>query len=53
MKEFKMDFYSTTNLKSYDLNESMRYQLAMLDSLDVCTRLHSENVENLTCRICE
>ena len=53
MKEFKMDFYSTTNLKSYDLNESMRYQLAMLDSLDVFTRLHSENVANLTCRICE
>lgn len=53
MKEFKMDFYSTTNLKSYNLNESMRYQLAMLDSLDVFTRLHSENVANLTCRICE
>ncbi len=53
MKELKMDFYSTTSLKSYDLNESMRYQLAMLDSLDVFTRLHSENVANLTCRICE
>lgn len=53
MKEFKIDFYSTTNLKSYDLNESMRYQLAMLDSLDVFTRKHSENVANLTCRICE
>lgn len=53
MKEFKMDFYSSTNLKSYNLNESMRYQLAVLDSLDVFTRLHSENVANLTCRICE
>jgi len=53
MKEFKMDFYNPTSLKSYDLNESMRYQLAMLDSLDVFTRLHSENVANLTCRICE
>lgn len=30
MKEFKIDFYNSTNLKSYDLNESMRYQLAML-----------------------
>lgn len=48
-----MDFYSSTNLKSYNLNESMRYQLAVLDSLDVFTRLHSENVANLTCRICE
>ena len=53
MKKYKMDFYDTTNLKSYDLNESMRYQLAMLDSLDVFTRKHSENVANLTCRICE
>ena len=53
MKNYKMDFYDTTNLKSYDLNESMRYQLAMLDSLDVFTRKHSENVANLTCRICE
>lgn len=53
MKDFKFDFYSTTNLKSYNLNESMRYQLAILDSLDVFTRLHSENVANLTCRICE
>ena len=53
MKEFKIDFYNSTNLKSYDLNESMRYQLAMLDSLDVFTRLHSEHVANLTCRICE
>lgn len=53
MKDLKMDFYSSTNLKSYNLNESMRYQLAVLDSLDVFTRLHSENVANLTCRICE
>ena len=52
MKE-KLDFYSKTSLKSYNLNESMRYQLAMLDSLDVFTRLHSEHVANLTCRICE
>lgn len=53
MKELKMDFYNPTNLKSYNLDESMRYQLAMLDSLDVFTRIHSENVANLTCRICE
>ena len=53
MKEFKIDFYNPINLKSYDLNENMRYQLAMLDTLDIYTRLHSENVANLTCRICE
>ena len=53
MKEEKIDFYSKTSLKSYNLNESMRYQLSMLDSLDVFTREHSENVANITCRICE
>ena len=53
MKDFKIDFYNSTNLKSYDLNDSMRYQLAMLGSLDVFTRTHCENVANLTCRICE
>jgi response regulator RpfG family c-di-GMP phosphodiesterase len=49
----ELDFYSQTNLKSYNLDESMRYQLGMLDSLDAYTRLHSENVANITCRICE
>lgn len=52
MKE-KIEFYSKTNLKSYNLNESMRYQLGMLDSLDAFTRVHSENVANITCRLCE
>lgn len=53
MREYKFDFYNSTNLKSYDLNESMRYQLATLDSLDAFTRRHSENVANITCRLCE
>lgn len=52
MKE-ELDFYSKTSLKSYNLNESMRYQLSMLDSLDPYTRLHCENVANITCRLCE
>lgn len=47
------NFYDNTVLKSYNLNESMRYQLNMLDRLDVFTRKHSENVANLTCRLCE
>ena len=50
-KEF--DFYDRTSLKSYNLNESMRYQLSMLDKLDAFTRKHSENVASLTCRLCE
>jgi len=49
----KIDFYSKINLKSYNLNDKMRYQLAMLDSLDAFTRTHSENVANLSCRISE
>lgn len=53
MKENNIDFYSKTSLKSYNLNESMRYQLSMLDSLDAFTRKHCENVANITCRLCE
>lgn len=53
MMKDEFDFYSKTSLKSYNLNESMRYQLAMLDQLDVFTRAHCENVANITCRLCE
>ena len=53
MAKEELDFYNETSLKSYNLDESMRYQLNMLDSLDVYTRKHSENVANLTCRICQ
>ncbi len=52
MKE-EFDFYSKTCLKSYNLNETMRYQLGLLDTLDAFTRVHSENVANITCRLCE
>lgn len=52
-KEEIFDFYSKTSLKSYNLDERMQYQLNILGSLDAFTRLHSENVANLTCRICE
>ena len=49
----EFDFYDKTNLKSYNLDESMRYQLNMLDRLDMFTRKHCENVASLTCRLCE
>lgn len=52
MKE-EFDFYSKTSLRSYNLDESMRYELSMLDRLDPYTRLHSENVANIVCRLCE
>ena len=53
MKNEKFDFYSPVNLKSYNLDKTMRYQLDILGNLDFFTRRHSENVANLTCRICE
>lgn len=53
MKKEMFDFYSRTSLKSYNLDQSMRYQLNMLDSLDVFTRKHCENVANITCQLCE
>lgn len=53
MKNESFDFYDKTSLKSYNLSERMRYQLNMLDTLDVFTRKHSENVASLTCRLCE
>lgn len=53
MKSEKFDFYDSTTIKSYNLNEKIRYQLKMLDSLDAYTRKHSENVASITCRLCE
>ncbi len=53
MAQPEFDFYDKTSLKSYNLDKQMRYQLDMLDTLDVFTRRHSENVANLVCRICE
>lgn len=47
------NFYDTTNLKSYNLDKQVRYQLNLLDTLDVYTRKHCENVAAITCRLCE
>lgn len=55
MKEFKptFNFYDQTYLKSYNLDKSIQYQLNLLDSLDVYTRKHSENVATITCNLCK
>ena len=53
MKSEQIDFYSSTNIKSYNLDSIMQYQLSMLERLEPFTRRHSENVANLVCRICE
>ena len=53
MKNYVFDFYNSANLKAYNLNDTMKYQLAILDKMDPITKKHSENVANLVCRICE
>ena len=47
------NFYDQTYLKSYNLDKSIQYQLNLLDSLDVYTREHSENVATITCNLCK
>lgn len=53
MLEEKIDFYSPINLKAYNLDEVMKYQLDALEKLEPYTRKHCENVANLCCRVCE
>lgn len=53
METKKFNFYDMTCLKSYNLDKAIRYQLNLLDTLDVFTRQHSENVASITCRLCE
>lgn len=53
MKNYTFDFYNSANLNAYNLNATMKYQLAILDNMDYITKKHSENVANLVCRICE
>ena len=54
MNEIKQsfNFYDQTYLKSYNLNQSIKYQLNLLDSLDIYTRKHSESVATITCNLC-
>lgn len=47
------DFYSPFNFKLRNLNPKIQYQLGLLESHDLLTRKHSENVANLTFRLCE
>ena len=53
MKNYSFDFYNSASLRSYNLNDTMKYQLSVINSLDPVTKKHSENVANLVCRICE
>ena len=53
MKNYTFDFYNSASLKAYNLNDTMRFQLSILDRMDPITKRHSGNVANLVCRICE
>ena len=53
MEQGEFDFYDRSALKAYNLNATMRYQLARLESLDKITKRHSENVASIVCRMCE
>lgn len=53
MNNEKFDFYDSTSIKIYNLDQKLRYELAILDNLDALTKKHSENVGNLCGRICQ
>ena len=44
LKSEEMDFYDKTALKSYNLDSTMRYQLACLGGLDNFTRNNLRNI---------
>ena len=46
------NFYDQTYFKSYNLDKAMQYQLNLLDSLDLFTRAHCENVATIVCNLC-
>lgn len=48
----RFDYYDQTYLKSYNLDKAIQYQLNLLDSLDLYTRKHCENVATITCNLC-
>lgn len=55
MNEIKevFNFYDQSYLKSYNLDKSIQYQLNLLDSLDLYTRKHCENVATIVCNLCK
>lgn len=53
MTKESYDFYSPFNFKIYNLHPKIQYQLDLLASHDLSTRQHSENVANLTYRLCD
>lgn len=53
MLEEKYDFYSPANLKIHDLDPMIKKSLDIMDNLDYFTKIHCDNVGNLSARICD
>ena len=53
MLEEKYNFYSPSNIKINDLDANLKNSLRIMDNLDYFTKIHCENVANLSTRICE
>lgn len=55
MNEIKktFNFFDQSYLHSYNLDESIRYQLNLLNTLDVYTRKHCENVATIVSNLCK
>lgn len=47
------DFYSPSNIRIHDLDRSLRDSLGIMENLDYFTKVHCQNVSNLTVRICQ
>ncbi len=52
MLDEKYDFYSPANIKIHDLDPILKHSLEVIDNLDYFTKVHSDNVSNLSARIC-
>lgn len=53
MPSSNFDFYDSTSIKMYNLDQNVKYQITMLDVLDPLTKQHCMNVGNLCGRICQ
>ena len=47
------DFYSPSNIRIHDLDRSLKDSLGIMENLDYFTKVHCQNVSNLTVRICQ
>lgn len=53
MQDSGFDFYNNVSIKMYNLDQSIKYQLSVLEVLDPLTKRHCINVGNLCGRLCQ